>query len=62
MKPAFVSLALPLLFLVQPNQKQQRSIVISGRVTDSTTLAAVQAANVRVIEAGASVGTDTSGR
>ena len=62
MKPAFVSLALPLLFLVEPNQGQQRSIVVTGRVTDSTTTAGVQAANVRVIDAGASVGTDTAGR
>ncbi len=62
MKPAFVSLALPLLFLVEPHQRQQRSIAVSGRVMDSTTMAGVQGANVRVIEAGASVGTDTAGR
>ena len=62
MKPAFVSLALPLLFFAPPNQEQQRTILVAGRVSDSVSNVSLQAVNVRVIEAGASVGTDTAGR
>jgi Ca-activated chloride channel family protein len=61
MKTAFVSLALPLLLLSPPNQGQQ-TILVTGRVTDSTSNAGIQAANVRVTELGVSVGTDMAGR
>jgi len=60
MKPAFVSLVLPLLFVWPPNQGQQ-TIVVRGRVTDAATTMGIQAANVRVTDAGISVGTDTAG-
>jgi Ca-activated chloride channel family protein len=60
MKPAFVSLTLPLLFLFPPNQGQQ-SIVVSGRVTSGATSTGITGANVRVPEAGISVGTGTDG-
>jgi Ca-activated chloride channel family protein len=59
MKTAFVSLALPLLVVV-PNQGQQ-GVVVSGHVTAAGTATGIQAANVRIPEAGISVGTDASG-
>ena len=60
MKPALVSLVLPLVFLYPPGQGQP-AILVTGRVTDSTSMAGLQAANVRVTEAGVSVGTDPGG-
>ena len=60
MKPAFVSLALPLVLLLTPGQGQQ-TVAIRGRVTSSATGAGVEAANVRIIDANVSVGTDTGG-
>ena len=60
MKPAFVSFVFPLLFLSPPDQGQQ-AILVTGRVTDSTSSAGLQAANVRVSDAGVSVGTDAAG-
>jgi Ca-activated chloride channel family protein len=59
MKPAFVSLALPLL-LGMPNQGQQ-GVIVAGRVTAAETATGIQAANVRIPDAGISVGTDPSG-
>jgi Ca-activated chloride channel family protein len=59
MKTAFVSLALPLLFVV-PNQGQQ-GVIVTGRVTAAGTATGIQAANVRIPDAGISVGTDASG-
>jgi len=59
MKTAFVSLALPLLFLT-PNQGQQ-GVIVTGRVTAAGTAMGIQAANVRIPDAGISVGTDASG-
>jgi len=61
MKPAFVSLTLPLLFLPLPNQGLQ-TIVVQGRITDARTAIGIEAANVRIIAAQVSVGTDTGGR
>ena len=60
MKPALVSLILPLVFLSPPNQGQS-AILVTGQVTDSTSKVGLQAANVRVSEAGVSVGTDGAG-
>src|SRR5688500_3284812 len=59
MKTAFVSLALPLLFLT-PNPGQQ-GVIVTGRVTAAGTAMGIQAANVRIPDAGISVGTDASG-
>src|SRR5687768_879108 len=59
MKTAFVSLALPLLLLT-PNQRQQ-GVIVTGRVTSAGTAMGIQAANVRIPDAGISVGTDASG-
>jgi Ca-activated chloride channel homolog len=61
MKPAFVSLAFPLLLLAPREGPQQARIVVTGRVTQSATNAPVQAANVRIDAASISVGTDTGG-
>jgi Ca-activated chloride channel family protein len=60
MKPAFVSLTLPLLLLVPPEQGQP-DVVVRGRVTNAATNVGIEAANVRIIDAGVSVGTDTGG-
>ena len=60
MKPAFVSLVLPLMLLAPPNQGQQ-NLVIRGRVTSAATSAGLEGANLRIIEAGVSVGTVDSG-
>ena len=60
MKPALVSLILPLVFLFPPDQGQP-AILVTGQVTDSTSKVGLQAANVRVSEAGVSVGTDGAG-
>ena len=61
MKPALVSLILPLVFLSPPNQGLP-TIVVMGRVTNAATSAGIEAANVRMPELAASVGTDSSGR
>jgi Ca-activated chloride channel family protein len=60
MKPALVSLALTLKLLAPPNQHQP-SVVITGRVTQAGTTTGLQAANVRIIAARVSVGTDAGG-
>ena len=60
MKPVFVSLVLPLLFVSPPKQEPQ-AVVVRGRVTDAATTKGIPAANVRVMEAGISVSTDTAG-
>ena len=62
MKPAFVSLALPLLFLSPRAGPQQNRLVIDGRVTQAGTSTAIQAANVRITAANISVGTDAGGK
>ena len=46
MKPAFVRLVLPLLFVSPPNQEPQ-TVVVRGRVTDAATTKGIPAANVR---------------
>jgi len=61
MKPAFVSLAFPLLLFAPREGLQQGRIVVTGRVTQSATNAAIQAANVRIDAANISVGTDAGG-
>lgn len=62
MKPAFVSLALPLLLLSSPREgPQQAHIVVSGRVTMAGSTRGIEGANVRIIAANVSVGTDTGG-
>lgn len=61
MKPALVSLILPLVFLSPPNQGLP-TIVVMGRVTNAATSAGLEAANVRMPEVAASVGTDSNGR
>ena len=62
MKPVFVSLALPLLFLAPRAGLQQNRLVIDGRVTQAGTSTAIQAANVRINAVNLSVGTDADGR
>ena len=54
MKPAFVSVALPLLLLVPPHE-EIATILIRGRVTSAATAAGLEAANIRIIAAGVSV-------
>src|SRR5688572_16053125 len=61
MKPALVSLILPLVFLPPPNQGLP-TIVVMGRVTNAATSGGLEAANVRMPELAASVGTDSNGR
>jgi Ca-activated chloride channel homolog len=60
MKPAFVSLALPLLLLTPPST-QPAHIVVHGRVTTTGATRGLSGANIRIAEAGVSVGTDTAG-
>ena len=60
-KPAFVSLALPLLVLSPREGPQQARIVVTGRVTQVGTSTGLQAANVRITTASVSVGTDERG-
>ena len=73
MKPAFVSVVLALLTAcdlpteppapkipLTPDEKG--SVVVVGRVVSAENATGLQAANVRVFEAGASVGTDETGR
>ena len=62
MKPALVSLAFPLLLLSPPEGPQQAHLVVSGRVTQAGTSTGLQAVNVRIMAANASVGTDADGR
>jgi Ca-activated chloride channel family protein len=61
MKPALVSLSLPLLLLIPPEQ-QTRTLIISGRVTAAMSNTGLEGANVRIVEASVSVGTDAQGR
>ena len=60
MKPAFVSVALPLLLLVPPHE-EIATILIRGRVTSAATAAGLEAANIRIIAAGVSVGSVANG-
>ena len=73
MRPIFVSLLLALLTACElfeeptaPRMRQAspdpaRTVVITGRVVSSATSTGIAFANVRVLEAGASVGTDETG-
>src|SRR6188474_1909758 len=61
MKPAYVSLAVPLLFLIPPAQGLQ-TVVVRGRITSAATGTGIEAANVRIVAEQVSVGTDAEGR
>ena len=61
MKPALVSFILPLVFL-SPHDQGLPTIVVMGRVTNAATSGGLEAANVRMPELAASVGTDSNGR
>ena len=72
MKPAHVSFLLvllvacnddPLAPVPQPTRAltDDAEVVITGRVVSSTSSLGIEAANVRVLDAGASVGTDATG-
>ena len=61
MKPAFVSLALPLLLLSPRAGPQQARILVTGRVTQAGSNTGLQAANVRIVAAAVSVGTGEDG-
>ena len=61
MKLALVSLSLPLLLVAPPNQ-QARTLIITGRVTDSTRTTGIEGAQVRIVDLNVSVGTVADGR
>ena len=61
MKPAFVSLAFPVLLLASRAGPHQGPIVVTGRVTQAATNAGIQAANVRIAALNVSAGTDAGG-
>ena len=66
MKPAFVSLALPLLILSprerpRPEGPQPSRLLVTGRITQAGTSTAIQAANVRIAAANVSVGSEQDG-
>ena len=74
MKPALVSLLVPLLMACEiPSEPPppdaglsippdvDGSVVMTGRIVNTAAPIGIQAANVRVIEAGISVGTDETG-
>jgi Ca-activated chloride channel family protein len=61
MKRSLVGLSFPLLLLAPPNQ-QSRTLLLTGRVTDSTSARELQGAQIRIVELNVSVGTDERGR
>ena len=61
MKPAFVSLAFSLLLLSPREGPQQGRVLITGRITQAATNAAIQAANVRISAANISVSSGDNG-
>ena len=61
MKPAFVSLALPLLLLSPRAETQHTRLLVTGRITQAGTNTGIEGASVRITAFNISVGTDAGG-